>query len=373
MVFDVGTISFPGLGIDGIDPPRTLPFEIFGRSIYLYGLIIALGFLLGILYLRKRAKDFGTNFDLVTDAILFAVPMAIICARIYYVAFRWDLYKDNPVSALYIWEGGIAIYGGVIGAILGLLLFAKLKKQKLTPYLDLMALGLLIGQCIGRWGNFFNREAYGAEIFSKFFLRMGLEESGGVVRYWHPTFLYESVWNLIGFFLLHKLSKKRKYDGQTFLQYLAWYGLGRAWIEGLRTDSLMLGDTGLRVSQLLAGASFVVAVGVMLYIRLYKEPDGSGMLVNQASGIRDQASEEPACRGGSYPEGEPPAPSETEDEENEPVSDEAVGGGALDAPPEAEASEDGEMQNEETEDEAEKPEEAADEAGKPDESPEEAL
>ena len=285
MYFDAGTISFPGLGIDGIDPPRTLPFSIFGREIYLYGLIIALGFLLAILYTRKRVKEFGTDFDLVTDAILFAVPMAIICARIYYVAFRWDNYKDNPISALYIWEGGIAIYGGVIGAILGLLLFAKIKKQKLTPYLDIMALGLLIGQCIGRWGNFFNREAYGAEIFSNFFLRMGIEEAPGFTRYWHPTFLYESVWNLIGFVLLHFLSKKRKYDGQTFLQYLAWYGLGRVWIEGLRTDSLWIGpqNTGVRVSQLLAGLSFVIAVGVMLYIRLYRDPDGSGMLVNRAA------------------------------------------------------------------------------------------
>ena len=300
MFFEAGTISFPGLGIDGINPPRTLPFTIFGKEIYLYGVIIALGFLLGILYLRARAKDYGTTFDLVTDAILFAVPLAIICARIYYVIFQWDYYKDNPVSVLYIWQGGIAIYGGVIGAILGLLLFAKVRKQKLLPYLDLMGLGLLIGQLVGRWGNFFNREAYGAEVFSNYFLRMGLEEAGGAVRYWHPTFLYESVWNLVGFLLLHFLSKKRKYDGQTFLQYVAWYGLGRVWIEGLRTDSLYITGTDVRVSQLLAGLSFVVAVGVMLYIRLYKEPDGSALLArqqgsgsgDQGSGIEDQGSEQ---------------------------------------------------------------------------------
>ena len=281
MLLDAGTISFPGLGIDGLNPPRTLPFSVFGKEIYFYGLIIAIGFLLAIFYARLRVKEFGTSFDLVTDAILFAVPMAIVCARIYYVAFQWEHYKDNPISALYIWEGGIAIYGGVIGAILGLVLFSKLKKQKLSPYLDIMALGLLIGQSIGRWGNFFNREAHGAEIFNDFFLRMGIEETGGVVRYWHPTFLYESVWNLIGLVLLHFLSKKRKYDGQTFLQYAAWYGLGRVWIEGLRTDSLYIGSTDIRVSQLLAGLSFVVAVGVMLYIRLYKNPDGSNMMVNQ--------------------------------------------------------------------------------------------
>jgi phosphatidylglycerol:prolipoprotein diacylglycerol transferase len=336
MLFDNGTISFPGLGIDGINPPRTLPFTIFGRSIYLYGLIIALGFLLGILYLRKRAKDFGTNFDLITDAILFAVPAAIICARIYYVAFRWNMYKDDPISALYIWEGGIAIYGGVIGAILGLLLFAKVKKQKLTPYLDLMALGLLIGQCIGRWGNFFNREAYGAAIQGSFFLRMGIEELGGRVNYWHPTFLYESLWNLVGFLLLHRLSKKRKYDGQTFLQYLAWYGLGRAWIEGLRTDSLYIGSTGLRVSQLLAAVSFVAAVGVMLYIKLYKNPDGSGMLVNQATGDKAEETGLPAAEDEAEEAELPAAEDEAEEAGLPAAEDEAEEAGLPAAEDEAE-------------------------------------
>lgn len=273
-------ISFPGLGIDLIDPPRTLPFTVFGKEIYLYGVVIALGFLLAIFYVRRRVKEFGTNFDLVTDAILITVPIAIVCARVYYVIFSWDVYRDNPISALYIWEGGLAIYGGVIGAILGLILFAKFRKQKLTPYLDMMSLGLLIGQSLGRWGNFFNREAYGAEITNSFFLRMGLiDKTTGLVRYWHPTFLYESVWNLVGLILLHFLSKKRKYDGQVFLAYLAWYGLGRVWIEGLRTDSLYLGS--FRVSQLLAGASFAVATGLMLYIRFRKHPDGSAMLVNR--------------------------------------------------------------------------------------------
>ncbi len=294
MFFGADTISFPGLGIEGINPPRTLPVSIFGKEIYLYGLVIAVGFLLAILYSRWRVKEFGTNFDQVTDAILICVPMAILCARIYYVAFRWDVYKDNPISALYIWEGGIAIYGGIIGAILGLVLFSRFKKQKITPYLDIMALGLLIGQLVGRWGNFFNREAYGAEIFNNFFLRMGIERADGVVRYWHPTFLYESLWNFVGFVLLHFLSKKRKYDGQTFLQYVAWYGLGRLWIEGLRTDSLYLSGTNVRVSQLLAGVSFVVAVGVMLYIRLYKAPDGSTMLVNQQPSAQDKAAPEAA-------------------------------------------------------------------------------
>lgn len=286
-------ISFPGLGIDYIDPPRTLPFTVFGKEIYLYGMVIAIGFLLAILYVRRRVKEFGTNFDLVTDAILFAVPTAIVCARAYYVIFSWEFYKDNPITALYIWEGGLAIYGGVIGAILGLILFAKVRKQKLTPYLDMMSLGLLIGQSVGRWGNFFNREAYGAEITNNFFLRMGLiEKASGVVRYWHPTFLYESVWNLCGLILLHFLSKKRKYDGQVFLEYLAWYGLGRVWIEGLRTDSLWLGP--FRVSQLLAGVSFVTAMGIQLYVRFRKHPDGSGLLVNRAKAAPEAENEQTA-------------------------------------------------------------------------------
>ena len=328
MHFNDGAISFPGLGIEGLDLPRTLPFTIFGKEIYYYGVIIALGFLLAIVYTSRRVRQFGTDMDHVIDAILFAVPLAIICARIYYVAFQWEHYKDNPISVLYIWEGGIAIYGGVIGATLGLLLFAKLKKQKLTPYLDIMALGLLIGQCIGRWGNFFNREAFGTEIYSHFFLRMGIEVVPGVSRYWHPTFLYESVWNLIGFLLLHFLSTKRKYDGQTFLQYLAWYGLGRVWIEGLRTDSLYLGGTGIRVSQLLAGVSFVAAVGVMLYIRLFREPDGSKLLVNQKAA-------EPAAADEAAAEAADEAVDEAVDAAADVVVDEAAAEAADEAVDEA--------------------------------------
>lgn len=272
-------ISFPGLGIGEIDPPQYL--TIFGKSIYFYGIIIAIGFLLAFAYCFKRVKEFGLTSDQLTDAILFGVPMGIIGARLYYVIFNWSRYAANPISALYIWEGGLAIYGGVIGAVLGIFIFSRVKKVPMLPVMDLTALGLLIGQCIGRWGNFMNRECYGEQITNDFFLRMGLTNRySGVTTYWHPTFLYESVWNLIGFLLLHFLSKKRKYDGKVFLLYLAWYGLGRVWIEGLRTDSLYLFGTGIRVSQLLAGVSFVTAVAIMLYIHFVKKPDGSGMLVN---------------------------------------------------------------------------------------------
>ncbi len=286
-MFSLETISFPGLGIGEMNPPRTLPFTLFGAEIYLYGVIIAFGFLLAILYGRLRCKDFGYDFDHVIDAILFAVPLAIICARIYYVVFQWSEYKDNLVSVFDIRSGGIAIYGGVIGAVIGLLLFSKFKKQPLPPYLDLAGLGLLIGQLVGRWGNFVNREAYGADTSADFFLRMGLT-GNGITRYVHPTFLYESVWNFIGFLLIHFLSKKRKFDGQVFLMYVAWYGLGRVWIEGLRTDSLYIPGTGIRVSQLLAGLSCAAALGLLLYILLVKKPDGSKMLVNRSAKAKEE-------------------------------------------------------------------------------------
>jgi phosphatidylglycerol:prolipoprotein diacylglycerol transferase len=170
----------------------------------------------------------------------------------------------------YIWNGGIAIYGGVLGAILGMYVFCKVKKISLGATLDLVLLGFLIGQSIGRWGNFFNREAFGAETES--FLRMGLLDTfTGTVTYHHPTFLYESLWNALGFVVLHFLSKKREYDGQIALGYAVWYGLGRAFIEGLRTDSLYIPGTAIRVSQALAAASCILAAAVLVYL-MFKPP-----------------------------------------------------------------------------------------------------
>ena len=202
---------------------------------------------------------------------------AICCARAYYCAFSWDMYKDNPISVLYIWNGGIAIYGGVIGAVLGIIVFCKLKKLKISAVLDIVLLGFLIGQSIGRWGNFFNREAFGAETDS--FLRMGLTNTvTGETTYFHPTFLYESVWNAAGFVILHFVSKRRKFDGQMALMYAAWYGLGRCIIEGLRMDSLWWGP--FRVSQLLAGISCLAATGVLLW-QMFKPHDSGDLFVNQ--------------------------------------------------------------------------------------------
>ena len=253
---DYSTISFPWLGLE-FDPSRVLDLGIF--EIRWYGLIIAIGLTLATVYGLRRSKKFGIKQDDIIDGVLWIVPFAVLCARLYYCIFSWSDYKDNPISILYIWKGGLAIYGGVIGALIGVIVFCKVKKINPWALLDLVALGFMIGQAMGRWGNFFNREAFGSEITGNFFLRMGLFNTRtGAVQYFHPTFLYESLWNLTGFIALHFISKKRKFDGQIALSYVAWYGLGRAFIEGLRTDSLMWGP--VRVSQLLAAVSCVAAV-----------------------------------------------------------------------------------------------------------------
>ena len=267
-------ISFPGLGIE-IDPVRA--FRIGPLNIHMYGLIIACGLIAAVLYACRRSKQFGLKEDDIIDGVLWVTPFAILCARAYYCAFSWDMYRDNPISVLYIWEGGLAIYGGVLGALVGVTVFCLIKKIRIGALLDLVALGFLIGQSAGRWGNFFNREAFGAPTES--FFRMGLLNTyTGQVEYYHPTFLYESVWNLCGFVLLHFLSKKRRYDGQIALRYAAWYGLGRAMIEGLRMDSLWWGP--FRVSQLLAAVSCIAAVTVLL-VNHFRPHGEDALLVNR--------------------------------------------------------------------------------------------
>lgn len=281
------TISFPSLGIS-LDPPRT--FSLGPVTLHLYGLVIAVGLLLAVLYSLRRCKQFGLKQDDLLDGVLWVTPFAIICARAYYVAFTWEAYADNPISALYIWEGGIAIYGGVLGAVLGIAILCKVKKLKFAAVMDLVLLGFLIGQSMGRWGNFFNREAFGAPTDS--FLRMGLFNSAtGQWEYYHPTFLYESVWNLAGLVLLHFWSKKRRYDGQIALGYAAWYGLGRTWIEGLRMDSLYWGD--FRVSQVLAAASCLVATAVLIY-QHFRPHDPAQLYVNQTAAQQANAPAAPS-------------------------------------------------------------------------------
>ena len=281
-------IEFPGLGLT-LNPPAE--FAIGSFSIRLYGLVIALGLVLAVVYALRRREQFGLSEDDLLDGVLWIAPFAIVCARLYYCAFEWDMYKDNPISILYIWEGGIAIYGAVIGAAIGVFIHCKfIKKISVLSVLDLVSLGFMIGQMIGRWGNFFNREAHGGVTDS--FLRMGLlNPVTGTGNYYHPTFLYESVWNLVGFVLLHFASKKRKYDGQTALMYVAWYGLGRALIEGLRTDSLWWGR--FRVSQVLAAVSCLAAV-VLLIVLAFRPHDPANLFANKVAAKKaaEEAEEE---------------------------------------------------------------------------------
>ena len=193
------------------------------------------------------------------EMLLFAVPCAIIFARIYYVVFNFAEYAEDPIRIFYIWEGGIAIYGAVIGALIGALIYCRIKKISIVRFLDVGALGLMIGQSIGRWGNFVNAEAHGGETGLPW--RMMINGAPGV----HPTFLYESLWNILGFILLHFYSKKRKFSGEVFVLYIIWYGIGRAMIEGLRTDSLYLFNTGIRVSQALAAACVAFGIAYLIY------------------------------------------------------------------------------------------------------------
>ena len=253
------SIFFPFLGLE-VNPPRSI--SLGPLNIYLYGVAIALGLILAVVYVCRRSKEFvGLSDDDILDGVLWITPFAIVCARLYYVAFSWESYRDNPISILYIWEGGIAIYGSVLGAIAGMAVYSKIKKVRLTALLDLVLMAFLIGQILGRWGNFFNREAFGAATDS--FFRMGLFNTvTGEFEYYHPTFLYESVWNLAGFLILNYCYPRRRYNGQIALGYCAWYGLGRAVIEGLRVDSLYWGS--LRVSQVLAIVTCLTASALLI-------------------------------------------------------------------------------------------------------------
>ena len=199
-------IEFPGLGLT-LNPPAG--FSIGSFEVRFYGLIIAMGLILAVCYALRRKEQFGLSEDDLLDGVLWIAPFAILCARLYYCAFEWEQYAANPISILYIWEGGIAIYGAVIGAAIGVIIHCKVfKKISVLATLELVSLGFMIGQMMGRWGNIFNREAHGGVTDS--FLRMGLiNPVTGQGAYYHPTYLYESLWNLVGFILIHFLSKKR--------------------------------------------------------------------------------------------------------------------------------------------------------------------
>jgi len=267
------TVEFPGLGGLKLDI-NPVAFTVFGRPIFWYGILISLAFFAAVYMAAKQSKNFGISQDDVLDMILYAGPIGIIGARLYYVIFSWENYRDDFLGVFRIWEGGLAIYGGIIAGVITALLFTKIRKLDTLKVFDFAVVYIPLAQAIGRWGNFFNQEAFGTNtnlpwgMTSEGTVRylQGLVEKGVSVDPFlpvHPTFLYESIWNFIVFFILLNRRKNKKADGEVFLFYLALYGLGRFFIEGLRTDSLMLGN--LRVSQLLS-ALFLIAAVVMLFV-----------------------------------------------------------------------------------------------------------
>ncbi len=238
-------------------------------SIYWYAIFIMIGFLVAFVYAMRRAQEFGISADRLFDCVIVGIMSAIVGARAYYVIFNFDQFSGDLKRIFYIHEGGIAIYGAVIGALIGGGIMCYIRKVNVLAAFDLASIGFMFGQAIGRWGNFINQEAFGGKISTGSILSvfgMRSDNTDRVARYGevHPCFFYESIWCLLGFVLLHTLSKKRKYNGQLFYMYMVWYGIGRFFIEGLRTDSLYIGNSDIRVSQVVAVLS--VIVGIILLI-----------------------------------------------------------------------------------------------------------
>ncbi|HJB27021.1 MAG TPA: prolipoprotein diacylglyceryl transferase [Firmicutes bacterium] len=271
-------VQFPGLGLEFHF--NTIAFSIGSIHVAWYGILITLGLLLAIIYCFRRLKIFGLNNDRVIDVVIGGIIGGIIGGRAYYVAFSWDDYKYYIWDVFKVWEGGMAIYGAIIGALVVGIIICKIRHVRIMPMLDVASLGFLIGQTIGRWGNFVNVEAFGSNTSLPWGMTgpdiqnyltnqiSRLAQIGVTVdatQPVHPCFLYESIWCLIGFILLHLYTKHRKFDGEMFLMYVGWYGLGRAVIEGLRTDPLLIG--GLRVSQILAIVCVIVSVILILVVR----------------------------------------------------------------------------------------------------------
>jgi phosphatidylglycerol:prolipoprotein diacylglycerol transferase len=274
-------INFPHLGIYLEHVGKNI--DIFGFEIAFYGITIAIAMLAGLWLAMAVAKKTGENPDDYFNLAMVAIVCALIGARAYYVFFQWDSYKDNPIEILNLRQGGLAIYGGVIGGVLATWCFAKVKKLKFARLADTACMGLVLGQIIGRWGNFFNREAFGSYTDSLFAMQLPLNAvyswdvtqemmdhlqtiNGVSYIQVHPTFLYEGMWNLILLIFLLSYRKHRKFEGEIFLMYLLGYGLGRAWIESLRTDQLWIPGTTIPVSQVLA-ICLVILSAVVIFLK----------------------------------------------------------------------------------------------------------
>lgn len=297
-------VYFDGLGIDFELP--SVAFTVFGYQIHWYGMIIAFGFALAVLYGGRKAYKWKMSLDGMTDVLLWGTLFGIICARLYYVAFEWDYYSVHLSEIPAIWNGGLAIYGGIIGALIGAAIGCKTGKINFLNLLDLGAIGLLIGQGIGRWGNFFNQEAFGTNTDTALFrmwspkIHDTLEMSAATLAQKgvtvdpntpvHPTFLYESVWCLLSFLVLHiVVTYFRKFKGEVFMMYGVLYGLERMIVEGMRTDSLYIGSTSIRVSQVLSAVIAAVALVVLVYffIRLKQNKLPKALVLDNLDELED--------------------------------------------------------------------------------------
>ncbi len=260
-------ISFPGLGIEEF-AVKEVAFSLFGRDVAWYGVIITVGIILASMYVLNRAKRYeGIKEDDILDLALYIIPISILGARLYYVLTSLEQY-DTFMEMIAIWEGGLAIYGAVIAGALTALVFCLMKKIKIMKMYDMLVPAVMIGQIVGRWGNFVNAEAHGG--VTDIFIRMGIRtENMAEAIYVHPTFLYESLWNLVGFLLINSYYKKKKYHGEIFFMYITWYGFGRFLIEGLRIDSLYVGP--FRISQVIGLVSFIVGLAFLVLFRFKKE------------------------------------------------------------------------------------------------------
>ena len=269
----ISKLSFPGLGIGEFEV-NSEAFNIFGISIAWYAVIITLGMIAAVLYVIYQSKKIGITADDVLDFALWTIPIGIIGARLYYVMTKLEEF-DTIWDVINIRTGGLAIYGGIIAGAITVFVVAYIKKINFLAFADCVSPGVILAQGIGRWGNFMNGEAFGGEtdIFCKMGVKNGLSFSTfGTTEmvYVHPTFLYESLWNFLGFALAFYLTKHKKYDGHIFLIVFGWYGLGRMFIEGLRTDSLYIPGTELRISQVLAGLIFIAAAACLIYFAIKK-------------------------------------------------------------------------------------------------------
>ena len=306
-------INFPHLGIYLEHVGKNI--SIGGFTIAYYGIVIGIGIIGGLMLAQWQARRTGQDPEMYLDLAMIAVVLSIIGARVYYVVFAWDMYKDDLLSIFNIRNGGLAIYGGIIAAALTLIVFCRIRKISFFSFADLGVHGLLIGQFIGRWGNFMNVEAYGgvtglpwrmcSESIASSLLSQGLVDTDGYQAILdgtlgvHPTFFYESLWNFVGIFLIYWIGKHwKKFDGQVFWSYVLWYGLGRFWIEGLRTDSLYffgleLFGAPIRTSQVLAIVSAAVAAVVLIYELKFRRHDPSELYVNRLAAHRADAGEGP--------------------------------------------------------------------------------